>query len=906
MPITVTTALPDAQQPTLGNGVEDAVDVDWTPTTNYGAVRVEYRTTTDGTADAWQLHAEIAVGASQTDITGLPDGEQIDVRIRTQTEHVTGAWTAIESITTQFPGAANLRTTTVGQTSVALAWDDNADNEDGFRVIREEKRVGSWTAQDVLKDLDPNMTSITDDTVRPSSEYRYRIEAYTEDAQATSNVITVTTSPSGLETSRVPSSGWYVEVDHPSGRTLTPQVVGSPVWSPVVRGQPQVRIPVARNDKWLLDSFDDADIRVWKDGRKLPIDTLKRRSHSDSATQLIATGGEELTGRVQAEFDIEEIHTAAETLVETHTGYVANVDAPDTTTEQDVQVAGYAGATDLENALLRAIPATSPLKPTANGLSRHPVADPRDALYSRDLGQNDTIDGDAYNRGQAWYGTSPTHFDEFEISFGHDIPADRVGIKIRDELLGGSDVDIRWDGTTIDSVTGTSKSLGWTEVGMDSYYSSSGGYQQVIGQDLTAGQTYTLQINVQGSSQYVADLICVYDTKYPPSFPNPDAATNAGGTLSAPTPHPGTVNAVFDDVETVRAVVGGQVTVTMDDTSGDQAIALSNDFGTTWTSATNTSTLDTSFASAGGSLRVRVSIGSYGTQSTFPTDNTTAQELTEVDLFADLEDTPLVINERFDDSLESILATLADRADAYWEVAIDDGQISIEWAQSGQRSSTLSASSKSFEVERQTADQWERIVVKGSPQRRSGERVVADSGNAVSLDHDNLLLGKEAVIDPDTGQQFVSGVDYELDASAGTLTATAEGALDDGVEFVVDYEYETKGSYGSGSATAQTTKTVDIPGLSTDRACGLAALVIFEQVNEPLQEGTLSISDVPAGWSVLEEIDPDVLPDALGPWQPKDVEASPGGANIRLGSRDSVGDVVGDIRSRVSAVSRRA
>ncbi|WP_189002150.1 fibronectin type III domain-containing protein, partial [Haloarcula pellucida] len=90
MPVQFTTSLPDVGQPDLGNGVEDEIQVSWTDVINYGEHDVQYRETTSST---WLAGPTVDDTASSATITGLEDGEAYEVRIRTQTEHVTGAWT---------------------------------------------------------------------------------------------------------------------------------------------------------------------------------------------------------------------------------------------------------------------------------------------------------------------------------------------------------------------------------------------------------------------------------------------------------------------------------------------------------------------------------------------------------------------------------------------------------------------------------------------------------------------------------------------------------------------------------------------------------------------------------------------------------------------------------------------
>jgi hypothetical protein len=148
MPTIAATTLPDEDAPVLGNGVEDEVAVDReSATTNNGDVRIQIRETGQS---AWDSGAEgfgEFIGAFDTltmEFVGREDGERYEIRARTETEHVTGAWTDPVAITTKFPGATQLTATAISETEVELAWTDNADNEDGQYVVRERRVDDGW------------------------------------------------------------------------------------------------------------------------------------------------------------------------------------------------------------------------------------------------------------------------------------------------------------------------------------------------------------------------------------------------------------------------------------------------------------------------------------------------------------------------------------------------------------------------------------------------------------------------------------------------------------------------------------------------------------------------------------------------------------------------------------------
>lgn len=217
MVVQFTTDLPDADQPALGNGVEDEVQVDReTQVTDNGEVRFQIRETGQS---VWGPSAVgFAEGTVPFDqltfaVTGREDGEEYEVRLRTETDDVTGTFTTPVAITTKFPGADNLSVTGTGVGTVSLSWVDQADNEDGYRVQRERKFEGSFGPVRTVTTLSPNTTTHTEATASPDRTYRYRIEAFTEDAQATSNTVTATTAGAGTRQTAVPSEGWYLDIE---------------------------------------------------------------------------------------------------------------------------------------------------------------------------------------------------------------------------------------------------------------------------------------------------------------------------------------------------------------------------------------------------------------------------------------------------------------------------------------------------------------------------------------------------------------------------------------------------------------------------------------------------------------------------------------------------------------------
>jgi len=69
----------------------------------------------------------------------------------------------------------NLAATTVASTQVDLAWTDNANNEDGFRIERSDDGGGTWNQ---VGQTAANVTTFSDTGLTPGTGYMYRVYAF--------------------------------------------------------------------------------------------------------------------------------------------------------------------------------------------------------------------------------------------------------------------------------------------------------------------------------------------------------------------------------------------------------------------------------------------------------------------------------------------------------------------------------------------------------------------------------------------------------------------------------------------------------------------------------------------------------------------------------------------------------
>ncbi len=93
--------------------------------------------------------------------------------------------------TAQILAPNNLTAVALGPTSIKLEWNDNSDNESGFKIERKTGFDGTFI---LIDSVGENITSYTDNTVLDTTLYSYRIYAYNaQHVSAYSNVAEVTT-----------------------------------------------------------------------------------------------------------------------------------------------------------------------------------------------------------------------------------------------------------------------------------------------------------------------------------------------------------------------------------------------------------------------------------------------------------------------------------------------------------------------------------------------------------------------------------------------------------------------------------------------------------------------------------------------------------------------------------------
>ncbi len=583
-----TTVLPDEDQPVLGNGVEDEIAVDReTQPTNYGSIRIHYRETG---ASSWIDWGTIPFDQLTESITGLEDGEEYEVRLRSETEHDTGDWTSATSIITKFPGATNLAVDSVTATAADLSWSDNSDNEDGFIVERREQFRGGFESWRERANLAPNTTTYTDD-VLPETTYEYRVQAYTEHTSATSGTVQTTSNDDGVRTDRVPAEGWHVVVEDTAGNQITPTIVGEPVHRPRLNDLPTVEIPVPDSARWSDSAeWERQPMRVYYDGERLPIEQVQRVRQEPGQAMLVGVGGIDLRERVSVDVIEQDAHLTAEDLIQTETGLVPHVDDPNAETTADLLQQSADSDAEWDD-VLETLPGSSDVyETTSTGELRT-----RQTAYFAEaedgsVSQGSTISEQSSDR---WSGGRVVDFDQpgldatnsVTVETDHVIPESNVAVAVLTQQPGDGHLgfDVSLDGTTLESIPSDVLQTGETEP--DWYEPTTGSWSG----DLAAG-SHTVEMQFDESSSgddpsvYV-DAILLYDDRYDPNLSASPTVTD--NVLQDLHEYPSGIQAQTVDAVSVRQVTGGRLEATINDTTGSQAVAMSNDSGATWIEATN-------------------------------------------------------------------------------------------------------------------------------------------------------------------------------------------------------------------------------------------------------------------------------------------------------------------------------
>ncbi|MFB9324269.1 hypothetical protein ACFF2X_43425, partial [Cryptosporangium minutisporangium] len=242
---------------------------------------------------------------------------------------------------------------------MSLEWTPPA-NATGQTIVRERQWGDEWGDETTIETLPGDASGVTDGTVAPSRSYRYRVITTLEDGtEKTSEWVEVTTEDAGLNQRPIPASGPYIEIDHPERES---PLVANPLTvnrHPTINDYPTVDVTLPFSEQWHSSRWDEADMQVWYNGDKQPIDTLEHRELSEGngsfGTTLQGRGGAQLDRRVIEDVEVEPTHEFIEYLIEEYTDYIPDVDDPESDVDEGVVLQSASTAFELEQALSESI-----------------------------------------------------------------------------------------------------------------------------------------------------------------------------------------------------------------------------------------------------------------------------------------------------------------------------------------------------------------------------------------------------------------------------------------------------------------------------------------------------------------------------------------------------------------------
>lgn len=718
--------------------------------------------------------------------------------------------------------------------------------------------------------------------------------------------------------------GWTVTVTHPtSGRVIRPDVINPQQvqYLPGPNMMPRVRLPVRRAPSWLESEFDDnPSMSVYLDGTELPVGELVDVELEEGQTILIGEGGTELRTVVDVEYDSERRPVAATDLVDANTTYasVDNTPAP----ESDSRVVqDERGESDLQDA--SSFADDVPLEFTGGGVKPAQTcftveaenADSRNRTGVTDPSNlGDFSNGDYTDLSRGPGATGGPDFAEYNFTLNHEIPADEFDLEFRWQTAdseGSPAMDI-----TLEHANGNSYILAQPILGFGNFSISWTGidiFAGYSGPDLPPGD-YSVRFEATDSNgtadNYYAylDVIAPHDNRYSYTFDNTVNTTN--GYLDGPQTHPGSVDAVFDAYESAFSIVGGSVTTTINDTSNNQALALSNDRGASYDiTGSNTTSISGSFPDPGATLTLKATLSRYspnGTRDQTPREGYDAQRLDAYDLTADLELESLLVNDEYGDSLDSVLTDILTPRYA-WRVSVENGTTTVTVDEPGNSVASRDPEISESQITKKVVT-YDTVRIKGSSLSVSGETFQA-STSFVSLNEDDIVPGSEAVYDS-SGTNYQEGIDFTLNYGAGEIKALAGGDLDTSQSYSVDYRHQVESTHTVSGATGDTLVRT-IPGVTSDRQAEQIAYVLAEVypgVSTPRYEGEIVVPRLSSTFDPLEGLnleDMD-LPDVARPLSIRgEPELTPLGLTLRLGSAPSLEESLRAISQQVSAVSDR-
>jgi len=399
---------------------------------------------------------------------------------------------------------------------------------------------------------------------------------------------------------------------------------------------------------------------------------------------------------------------------------------------------------------------------------------------------------------------------EYDFTVDYTIPADDIDIALRyatDTDTGGiafTATLIYPDGTeeSIDwrNIDGVNQSLGWRFAdgsGPDGTWSPS--------KDLEPG-TATLRLDSDNSNSTSLDqeatffdVVAPYDKRFSYTFDN---TVDSNGYLSGPETKPDAVTVDFAEAAASFNITEAGLNLTINDTSNNQALSLSFDGGSTYTTASNTSTLTTQPSSPTRKAKARVTLSRFGSRTTAtPTTGFNGQEVEVEEIRVDLNDLVVVDGLELSRNHFENLQQLHEYGGNWnWTIEHDSSDVSNMTVLSYQQGDETRSKPSSFadpiseNAEVQAEAYFNSIYLQGSLDS-SGDRPTAEEKDSTRISNDGREISPGVLRDPkistESGALFKAASLLETALSnnelVGTKTLPSDTLIDPGYQYPVDF-----------------------------------------------------------------------------------------------------------------------
>ena len=564
----------------------------------------------------------------------------------------------------------------------------------------------------------------------------------------------------------IPPEGWFLEAEIENGPRRRPDVLTDVRWQPTVNTLPRLRAPVRFDETWTDAIWDNASLRVWNDLKRLPVDVLDHREidPTQRRTMLEGRGGSQLEQRVVARTEgVVEVAEFVTDLIETHTDYEAVIDAVDAPIRAGETLLSAATQAALQTAA-GDIPETLPVEFDGDTLTTTEVGFTFFDFQNRT--DDDFVDGTA----DIVFSPDTGGISEQTFEIDHEVPAGDGVVAIRSRSDGDgsqSSVDVRFDGEVVplgdDTFLGDG--LSWSEFTLD---------------EPVAPGSHSISVDpgtVEADDAQEIDCVAFYDARFTETEEF-ESVHEPEGHLERPRRYPERDSPALVDLAELAAPLA-VASVALDVTAADgdtlPALALREDGTGEFVEVTETTTQTLSYDDLSATVEGRIGLGhaaDLDPQDATPRIGYEPQAVETVEIEADLDETPVLIDRTFDDRLVDILREAMDVFDGVFEIQAGDDagdadtpETEIHVARIDGRESTADPSLIDWSFDRQTEDAVDRAVVYGSATTIRRLPFEAEQGEweTLPLGDGRIVEGSAVIDDAATDDEPLErGSDYRL------------------------------------------------------------------------------------------------------------------------------------------------